>query len=48
MKVDQRDICQETPVEESIKYLHLQNYLINVKKIREAWINNSTRKIKQP
>ncbi len=38
---------QKTPIEESIKYLHLRNYLINAKKIRETWISNSTQEIKQ-
>jgi hypothetical protein len=28
---------QETPIEESMKYFHLRNYLINAKRIREGW-----------
>ena len=29
--------AQETPIEEAMKYLHLRNYLLDAKKIREAW-----------
>lgn len=44
----QRIIHQETPIEETMKYLHLRDYLINAKKIRETWISASKDENKLP